>query len=663
MGNWWQDIPWRMIQTNMREIDMLDINAEQFVKDLKEFDATVVLINTAGIIASYETGLKYHFQSEFLKGDSLQEIVRKCHEAGIHVIARTDFSKIRRPVYEQHPEWAYRTADGKIVDYNGDVHACINGFYQQEYMFEIVRECIERVGLDGLFCNMGGFRTTDYSYNYHGICHCDNCKRLFKERFGLELPQKEDMNDPVFRKYKVFQREVVERQNERLYNYIKGISPNLAMNGYDIERMESNTEYGRPLPHWQYSASSNTRLIRGTGESEKIRTNTTVDFIGFFYRHVAVSPQLQELRLWQNLANLGGLDYYLIGRLDNHEDRSGYKRIKKVFRFHKEHEDVLRGLKSKAEVLVFRGALGVSKEEGGWIRALTENHILFDEILAAKAANVSFEKYKVIILPDIRSLPETLAKKLDTFAQDGGTVVCTGEAGLWDGDFERHDTPLLNCLGVEKVRNISNDVLSSMLRLNNRDKETFRQFTDTELVAIGEKFLFAELKPGCETWMSYIPPHWIGPPERCYYTQVTDIPGISKYPYDKGAGVMIPWLPGGFFWDGGYENHMMFMQGVLYGVCGLTNIAPELSPMAEVTVSEKDSGIVIQLVNNSGHFGTSYYDPIPIRNAQVELPLEHRPASVKSLMADRNVNYHWENGRLTVTVPELGVYEAVVVEK
>ena len=65
MGNWWQDIPWRMIQTNMRETDMLDINAEQFVKNLKEFDATVVLINTAGIIASYETGLKYHFQSEF----------------------------------------------------------------------------------------------------------------------------------------------------------------------------------------------------------------------------------------------------------------------------------------------------------------------------------------------------------------------------------------------------------------------------------------------------------------------------------------------------------------------------------------------------------------------------------------------------------------------
>ena len=46
---------------------------------------------------------------------------------------------------------------------------------------------------------------------------------------------------------------------------------------------------------------------------------------------------------------------------------------------------------------------------------------------------------------DIRVSPETLAKKLDAFAQDGGTVVCTGEAGLWDGDFERHDTPLLNC--------------------------------------------------------------------------------------------------------------------------------------------------------------------------------------------------------------------------
>jgi hypothetical protein len=161
MGKWWLETPWRMIQTNLRQIDMEDISAQRFVEDLKSFDATVLLLNTAGIIASYKTKLKFHFQSEYLHGDSLQEVVEACHKAGIKVIARTDFSKIRRPLYEQHPEWAYRTAEGSIVDYNGDVHACLNGAYQQEYLFEIVREAIREVKLDGLFCNMAGFQVRE----------------------------------------------------------------------------------------------------------------------------------------------------------------------------------------------------------------------------------------------------------------------------------------------------------------------------------------------------------------------------------------------------------------------------------------------------------------------------------------------------------------------
>ncbi|HEY5466945.1 MAG TPA: hypothetical protein VIL27_07945, partial [Clostridia bacterium] len=127
MKYWWNDYPWRYIQTNLREIDMLDIDAKQYVKDLQEFHANIAMINTSGILASYPTQLKYHFQSPCLKGDSLAAIIAECHKAGIKVMARTDFSKIRRPIYEQHPEWAYISPEGKIVDYNGDVHACING--------------------------------------------------------------------------------------------------------------------------------------------------------------------------------------------------------------------------------------------------------------------------------------------------------------------------------------------------------------------------------------------------------------------------------------------------------------------------------------------------------------------------------------------------------
>ena len=133
MANWWEGYPWRMIQTNLREIDMLDMDAERYVAELQAFKATVVLVNSAGIIASYPTKLPFHYQSPYLKGDSLADVIEACHTAGIRVLARTDFSKVRRPLYEEHPDWAYRTVDGDIVDYNGDVHACINGDYQQHY--------------------------------------------------------------------------------------------------------------------------------------------------------------------------------------------------------------------------------------------------------------------------------------------------------------------------------------------------------------------------------------------------------------------------------------------------------------------------------------------------------------------------------------------------
>ena len=75
MSEWWKGWPWRFIQTNLREIDMVDIDAERYVADLKEFRAMIAMINTSGIITSYPTKLPYHYQSPFLKGSSLADII------------------------------------------------------------------------------------------------------------------------------------------------------------------------------------------------------------------------------------------------------------------------------------------------------------------------------------------------------------------------------------------------------------------------------------------------------------------------------------------------------------------------------------------------------------------------------------------------------------
>ena len=659
--HWWEDYPWRQVQTNLREIDMLDIDAAQYVRDLQQFNATVVMINVGGILASYETRLPFHFQSPYLKGDSLQTIIAACHAAGIRVVARTDFSKIRRPIYEAHPEWAYRTAEGEIIDYEGNVHACICGGFQQEYAFQIIGEILTTLPVDGLFINMGGFQTRDYSHRAYSLCHCENCKQRFKARFGMDLPAKADPEDRVYQAYCLYQLEVMREYNQRLEAFVHGINPEVAINGVDFFRMESNTEYGRPLPHWQYSASSNTRCLRGIAGG-RVVSNTTVDFMGFFYRHIGVGAAQQKLRLYQQLANLGNLDYYLIGRLDNHLDRTPYHGIQEVFRFHKEHEADYRHLSSRAEVLLLRASLwGDAPEERGWIRALTESHILMDEALEKDMLEGSLARYKAIILPGSAQISTALCAKLDDFVAQGGILVSSGRVGLYDENFARREAAPLACLGIERLLDTREDMRSAMFRVGPEEKAIFPSFSEVDVLAFGDALTFQEYSPAARRYLRLLPPQPFGPPERCYGGEPVETPGIVVHPYGKGQGINLPFRIGSFYYQEGYENSFFLLKDVLTSLCGVQPVAPGLTPMLEVTFGFDAVGgrALLQLVNTTGHFGNSYFSPVPVEGVVVEIPLAEKVQSAHSLVDGRSVAFVQSEGRVRLEVNRVAEFESI----
>lgn len=664
IDKWWLSRPWRQIQTNLSEIDMVDMNAERFVADLQEFKATSVFVNAAGIIASYPTKLPYHFQSPFLQGDSLEDIITACHKADITVIARTDFSKIRRPIYEEHPEWAYVSPNGKIVDYNGDVHVCINGDYQQVYAQEIIKELLTTLDFDGIFFNMGGFQVKDYSYNYFGICHCNACKTKFSARFGLDLPKAEDMNDPVFRKYVTFKREVMKAHDKKIHDLVQNIRPNILISNNRTQgaayRQESNTEIGRPLPHWQYSASDNTKYVVSS-YAPMVSLNTTVDFIGFPYRHVAVSPHQQALRLTQNLANGGGLDFYLMGRMDNRVDKSGFESVKNVFLYHAEHEDEYANLTSKATIGLINGLQAHQEEFRGWFRFLAESHYVFDTLMADVAAQLPWEKYKAIIVPDFQPISDELAKKLDEFAFNGGTVISVSRGGFCGDDYELRSEPALQCLGVNDFTLVRSDTTSSYLQLDH--KELFPRFPVTDLLYVHGNYVCAEYDENVEKYFSLIPPHHFGPPERCYYTQITSNPGFTVHAYGKGKGIYIPWEPGALYHREGYTNTIDFISDLLQHVAGLTPVGGNLSPMVEATVFEKKDGSsqLLHLVNGSGHFGVSFFAPLSISDIEVSIPFTDQPSAVKSLVTGQAYDYSLQDDTLTIQIPRLELFEAVKI--
>ncbi|MCU6796554.1 beta-galactosidase trimerization domain-containing protein [Paenibacillus sp. WQ 127069] len=662
---WWINRPWREIQTNLREIDMLDINAEQFVADLQEFKANVVMINAAGIIASYPTSLPFHFQSPYLTGDSLKDIIAACHKADIKVFARTDFSKVRRPIYETHPEWAYVSQKGEIIDYNGDVHVCLNGEYQQHYAPQIIKEAITTHDFDGIFFNMGGYQVKDYSYRYYGICHCDSCKRGFAEMFDAPLPKVEDASDPLFQKYMIFKQQTLKNYAVTMHQVILGVRPDICIaNNFELKegmiRQESNTALDRPLPHWQYSASENTKWAVSS-YPEMVSSNTTVDFPDYYHRHVSVSPFQQKLRLAQNLANGGGLDYYIMGRLDNKEDKSGYEGIKEIFHYHAEHGEEYLNISSHATIALLNGPSANQAEYRGWFRFLTENHYVFDTLVVQNALNLSWDKYKAIIVPDYQPLSNEFTARLDAFTHAGGVVISVCRSGFTNEAYIARHTPPLKSLGIDKISSVREDNRSVYFKLDHKDQ--FTRFPVSDLIYLDSHYVFAEYNDQTEAFFKLIPPHMFGPPERCYYTQVTEHPGFTVSAYGKGCGIFIPWKPGELFHRQGYTNTIEFVADLLEHVAGLKPIQGNLPPMVEATLFEQKgrNSTLLHLVNGTGHFGATFYEPVTLSDLEVIFPAAEAPQSVISLISGSDCEHEYSDGQLTIKLSKLGLFEAIKI--
>jgi hypothetical protein len=665
MSDWWINYPWRLIQTNLREIDMLDINAQQVVADLQSFKATVLMINAAGIIASYPTKIPYHFQSPFLKGDSLKIILQACHDANIKVLARTDFSKVRRPIFEDHPSWAYRSRDGKIIDYNGDVHVCVNSWYQQEGILHILAELFTSHNFDGVFFNMGGYITSDYSGNYYGICHCENCRIKFMQFSGLDLPIDESTEDNAFDLYKKFKDVTLRQQAERIQTFLSSRWPELCIANFTDSdrgfiRQESNTSIDRPLPLWQYSASENTRWAVNS-HPQMISSNTTVDFIDFPYRHSAVSPHQQALRLAQNLAAGGSLDYYLIGRLDNHADQSGFENIKRIFHYHDDNVNLYEGIKSKASVALIRHPQPNNAEYRGWFRTLVENHFLFDLLTIQAVEKFPLENYQIIIIPNIPEINLSLAEKIDKFVENGGQIIVSGETGLHDQDGTVLSKPAFNCLGVEQVDYIRKDTRSAYFKIN--EKELFPGLLKTQVIYLEGTYIYATYSKETEVFLQLIPPHQYGPPERCYYTYVTEHPGFAKTKYGKGAAIFIPWLPGSLFYCQGQISTSIFIANLLEHASNTVPVKGNLPEQVEITLHElPNRRITCHIVNTSGHFGNSFYAPIKMIDLKFSLPMENNVSRVSERATKSTLNHFWENGWLTIELPSLELFNTILIE-
>ena len=247
-GQWWKQEPIRFLQTNLSENDST-VDPQTLVGAVADFGANTFLMNMGGIVAQYPTRVPFHYASAFLpRGrDLFGDVVREAHARRIRVVGRFDLSKTQKAVFDAHPEWFFRRADGQPVIYNGLYSTCINGDYYREHALTILTEALERYEVDGLFFNMFGNPTTDYSGVATGPCHCQACETRYRARFGRPVPSAADAD------YRSFMSDSSREVAATIAELIHRKRPNAAFLTYIRDHTdgiisESNTAVTRPLP-------------------------------------------------------------------------------------------------------------------------------------------------------------------------------------------------------------------------------------------------------------------------------------------------------------------------------------------------------------------------------------------------------------------------------
>lgn len=649
---WWMKNNLRMIQNNIRDIDA-NMDIDKHIEWLKSFDVNVLQIGCGGITAFHPSKLECQWKSPYMEGDFFNEVVTKCHENDIKVIARFDFSKTHERFYESHPEWYSRKSDGSPIRYHDTVATCVNGEYQRKWSLEIIREVLEKYPVDGIFFNMFGYITFDYSGNDVGICQCKGCQSRFYEMYGEQLPEKEDDSNPVFRKYEEFKVITLNEILTSIHELARSVSPEIAVSTYtahgvDIVRNESNSALDRLLPFWIYNSTDNVGVIEGSYEN-KISSNCAINAVDLPYRFMGVSKYLNEIRLYGNLAAGSGLDWCIIGNFDDYPDYENFLSVREVFKYHKRYERYYGHFRHNEKVMVICDAARhvINKEYRGLFRMLKEEHIPFRivEVAALESIMDEFDRYDLIFLPAVRTLSAPVKAAL---VRTTARVVGSGLA------LEGDEAYVSELFGV-RLKELITDVRGTYLLTE--PKFVFSDFKDKQWVFLDKQYREIERLGKTRGLLPKVEKAMFGPPERCFGHQVT---GASMMAFSENGNIYIPWMIAENYYQYGYDE----FKRLLLDVTGAAESRPfitDAGPMVEMFFSQIDDSLyLLQLINMTGFNGMTFFEPSEIPETSVVFN-DIKPAFVKVMTKTGLQDTFYENG-MKISMEKGEVYKAFLVQ-
>ena len=632
--------PVRIMHTVLREIDARNYDASKVVDYLKKGSYNTLCVNAGGIVDFFQNPLPAgNINKEMGNRDILKEISDACHKEGIKVIARIDFRGVEEHVYQKFPDWFMRDKNGEPVKLTYTkpqlYSSCYLGKHRTEYANEYVSYVLKNYKVDGIWHNSPGF---------NGICYCNSCQNSFKSFSGNHLPDINQASSEEINTYMVWKRKEADRYMERIKNTVKSFGEDKAYTAeifsiYDVgQQLDWGLGFDNARDHFDILVS--VAFMTGHGADKyyfDLNYGTTIiKFLksmvpdreavvmyggnGTSHRLVADPSIDLQIWLWQILS-MGGRFwncYFTNVPTQSYDNRNAFNETE-AYNFVREH-DVLLELHipfsnigiyySNATRESYRKKSWDEESYGNEIRGietvLMENHIPHDFILDDHINGQKLEKYKLIILPNVKCLSAMEVSLLKDFVSKGGKLIATYCTSLFDekGN-ELDDYGLYELFGVKYAGERVNTKTDNYQYILDRSHPLVEEDSaETELLFNSGFTALCKPLSNTKVVCTWVPTIQNQPPDKAWVdTFSTEYPTITENVYGKGKVIYFANQPDVLSHVIGHADPRNLLERAIRYLVGdeipvETNAPPSVN--LGLTTSLKENGhYILSLVNTT----------------------------------------------------------------
>jgi len=659
-GRWFMDQPTRIGWFTLRYSDAQQ-SATDFVKQAEESKINLICLTVGGSFAFYPSGIEFHQWAPGISeaNDFIGNIASEAATRNIRIGARFDFSKQSPESVKAHPEWFFTNADGSHpADASGRTPPCINGGFFRKQAVLIVEEVLNRyrpamVYLNNFGNNLGGQNLPD-------PCQCANCKRLFLQKTGKQLPRK--MSDEV----RTFLRICTHETGKLFFDAVEKLSPNtIFINADTVPTHGWHSETRMvisPSQVWLYITSEAVNRQR-TSFPESVTCNNVTSYSSNSSRLVLMPEQETRLRLYQAMAHGSPPTYVATGTMEQ-DDRRDLNAARQVFQWHAKHEDCFGNTINPARVLLLvqpetapRGRnLVIQHSWRGIYRILTENHI---PVVVSEISHTIKKRPKEFDLVIVTTGAETDGIK--EYVEQGGHAIYIGEEPkfAFPAAVKRHK---LTRVAYAEVRDVKKFPSLNSIRYLMTTSICPYDVVDIFSSAEVKDMAFIEYPEEKNAALTFVPPMIENPAEVSQSDlKHTQVPALLMRDAGKGRIAYLPWDAGALYSRLAIPSHAQLLTDLIDDLLPVKRqLITNAHSSVEIVLQKKQEKLMVHMINQSGQTQNNYMDAVPM--GAINISIAGKYSAARSRWLNKILPVKVDNERTEFTIPSLGEYDVVVLE-